>query len=239
MIKKRCGYTVWYTGKMPRGLLLFLLLALTPQPLLAVQVQFLAPSIQYEVLSLSGDPRTAREIYGTLNEYPIMYELRSDQAFLFTAQVAQVAVENPVPFALMVVEALPDDAGVREVARMPAPQDWLIEKDQELGVVWQLGTLVTQELPAGTYWIEVSTPSNQGQFQLRVGTEARSLSYSERWSRVLAVNNFLNRSVFTLISSSFVQVHLLVVACFGGVLLLRWKYLTRRRSATKRFFTSS
>jgi hypothetical protein len=195
----------------------FFLMAL---PAVAAEYFFLTPQVQYEVLSLGGDPTTEREYYGELMEYPVMYELVSASDFTLKAKLEQPVGTEPAPLSLLVVRVL-DNGRVERVMRQAGREtQWQERADRMLGVSWWGGEVYEEQLTAGTYRIEVSSPVNVGKYRLTVGDTLRPIGYMATWKRLLAVNDFLGRSTFSLITSYFVLAHLFAIAG----LWLGWRY---------------
>ncbi|MBY0310075.1 hypothetical protein K2Q16_02950 [Patescibacteria group bacterium] len=196
------------------------LLSLLAFPAMAAEYFFLKPQVQYEVLSLGSDPTTEREYYGELIEDPVMYELVSPETFTLSAHLEQPLGTEPAPLSLLVVRVL-EDGRVEKVVRQAARDTvWIERSDRLLGVSWWGGEPYQAELAAGTYRIEVSSPVNQGKYRLTVGDRERASGYVATWKRLLAVNDFLGRSIFSLMTSYFVLAHLFVLAG----LWLGWRY---------------
>lgn len=206
----------------------FLLLA---QSVAAADYFFLTPQVQYEVLSMGSDPKIEREYYGELKEYPVMYEIVSQSDFTLRALLEQPVGIEPIPLSLLVVRVL-ENGRVETVVRQAARDTvWLERKDQILGMNWWGGDVYESLLKAGTYRIEVSSPLNEGKYRLTVGDTERPIGYFATWKRLLAVNDFLDRSTFSLIASYFVLVHVVVAACLWTL----WRYCLpwwRRRQAS-------
>lgn len=186
--------------------------------------RFLVPTQAYEVLHLEGDPQVEQEYYGTLTGDPHMYELVAQDPLILTFTLDEKVNDAlpSLPLSYIVVEAL-SSGRVREIARLPADNNERTSlTDRMLGMNFTRVPVYRAELPAGTYRIEVSALDNSGSYRLTVGDILEQQGYFGAWQRVLSVNNFFGTSLLGLLSSVFIQIHILLI--FVGLLVWRFGY---------------
>lgn len=161
----------------------------------------------YDVVPIVLDEESQKVVLGSLDNFPIMYEVEVDATTTLSLRLQQLyrgGVE-PTSFALMVVRQNDEDGGVSEVARFyPESDDWIINKDSELGLTLLEGEIVSRKIGPGVYNVEVSTPENIGKFSLAFGKEIETVGYLERLAQVRTTQSFFGYSVFKMLSSSFI-----------------------------------
>jgi hypothetical protein len=153
---------------------------LVVSPVYAYELIVTKVSEPYEIVPLVSFPEEQQVYLGELENFPIMYEVESDQDFTLTLQLSQVYKNgiDPTLFSLMVVRKDDRGGGVTEVARMNTVfEDWFMRKERAYGMTFQDSPVIEQTVGPGTYRIEVSTPENLGKYQLTIGTEAEKLGY--------------------------------------------------------------
>jgi hypothetical protein len=200
----------------------------SPLAAIAASYSFEAPPSAYAVVALGSDVETRQEVYGRLMNEPILYEIIAVTPSTLTLTLSQYA-EVPTDLRLLVVRAL-EGGQVETVARMfPDRDDWLTAIDRGLGVRWYVAPTYTADLSPGTYRLEVSSPTNNPVvYQLQLGETDTDFSYRATWGRLLAVNEFLDRSIFALRHSYFVLAHVMI----GFLVLATSWYLWHRRHLT-------
>lgn len=192
----------------------------------AYELSVTSVSTPYEIIPIEGDPEVKQVYLGTLEDFPVMYEIRSAESFILSAQLMQQyqGGADPKELSLMIIRENDKGRGVTEVARLrPASTDWVMRQDSVYGMDFWDGPVVQQEVEAGTYRIEVSTPENLGQYILSIGDQDEPAGYFTTIGQVRTTHKFFGFSVVKLLASSYVYYPL-------GIFLLlfaiqrTWKY---------------
>lgn len=159
----------------------------------------------YEVVPVEAVPGAERLFLGTLEGYPIMYELIAEEPFTFTAEIAQAANRVQQPLTLLLVRQNDRGGGVREIARMTVlPESWTRQRDSQLGLSFTTSPRIEEDVSAGIYRIEVSTPENTGDFMLRLGNAPESVGYLDQLAAVRQVQQWFGYGVLSMLLSSLV-----------------------------------
>lgn len=186
---------------MRKLLVAFLLLAFAPLAF-AYNVQELTPERPYDPQTVTYDQDRQMVLLGSLNQFPIMYELTVERAVEFDLVLRQSTRNSaePVPFSLIVVKQQGDGKGVTEVGRMnPKSEDWTQVKDEDFGMYFRQSEPFKVVVEPGIYNIEVSTPENDGKYMLLLGTQELSVSYFETLGNIRQVQKFFGRSIFSML----------------------------------------
>jgi hypothetical protein len=207
----------------------FLILAVLIIPTLASA--FIASetdiSQPYEIVPIEVTMPEQISFLGTLSDFPVMYEIRSDEPFTFTAALAQPLKQELQPFSLLLIRRNDRGGGVTEVARQPfIPDDWTTKRDSLLGVSFLQSPTLTEEVGPGTYRLEVSTPDNQGQYMFTVGTEQAEVGYFDQLGYIRQTQVYFGYGFFSMLKSSFVYYPLGIVLLLLGI-FQTWRF-TRR-----------
>lgn len=144
------------------------------------------PETPYSIIPIQGDLYIEQNLLGDLNDFPDLYEFTSDVAFTFNSQIKQRDTNEPIPFGVLLVKVNDFNGGVSEISRQNLnPNDWSVNRSILLGMTFLEAPILEQELPAGTYRIEVSTPDNHtGDYMLAIGEESKS---GGLWARFKSV----------------------------------------------------
>lgn len=161
----------------------------------------------YDVLPVTLDSDTQKVYLGTLDNFPVMYEVEVDATTTLSLKLSQQysVPSKIIPFALMIVRKNDDGNGVTEIARFyPKSEDWVKEKDSELGLTFLVSKIISNKISSGTYNIEVSTPENIGKFSLFFGKADKSVGYFDRLKQVRTTQKFFGYSLFKILISSLI-----------------------------------
>ncbi len=181
-------------------------------------------STPYEIVPIDIEDLGQKVLLGSLEEFPVMYELKVSATTTLTTQLAQVYEGDsvPVPFSLLIVSQNPADGGVTEVARiMPQESEWLKEKDSVLGISFWESPIVNTEIGKGIYRLEVSTPNNQGKYSLMIGENTDNVGYLSRLQQIYTTQSFFDYYPFRLIYSSYIYYPLGIILLFYGFYRVR------------------
>ena len=195
----------------------FLLFSLAPVAL-AFNPISPEPTQPYEPIVLEGDAFIERELLGTLDNYPVMYELTTDVAMDLVIKILQRADENVQPMNLIVVRDNEGKGGVVEVARLNQTTDkWTQVENKTVAATFIQSRTMNLSIPPGTYRIEVSTPDNVGNYMLIVGDEPTSVNYFKTLGNIFETQRHFEYSIFRFFLSPYVYVPLLIILIIGGL----------------------
>lgn len=143
---------------------------------------------------------------GELKDFPIMYEFSIDETETINLSLRQIYKGNePVLLTLLMVRVEDNGRGVREIVRYsPQPAEWLKVKDPKLGLSFFDSEMVSKSLDAGTYRVEVSTPTNEAKFALVFGEADSSAGYFESIKQTMTTQKFFDYSFFKILTSSLI-----------------------------------
>jgi len=185
-------------------LTIFALLA-TPAFLQAYTVVTTDVSQPYEIVPIEVTPPAQQNYLGTLKDYPVMYEISSEESFNFRAQVSQLNNADPQPLSLLLIRKNDRGGGVAEVARVNVdPTQWVKRTDSKLGMSLLVSPLLSEQVEPGTYRIEVSSPDNIGTFLLTIGEEPLESDYFAELGAIRQTQSYFGLGSFSMLKSSYV-----------------------------------
>jgi len=129
-------------------------------------------------LTLTSDKKQI--FLGTLVGQPHLYVLTITETMPLALSLYRQADEvSPDTLSVMIVaDRFP--RGVEALARLRSSDTtWVRVRDTKTRVVSEQGQVYRTELDPGTYRIEISTPTNQGRYELRFGDEQKSTWWTE------------------------------------------------------------
>jgi hypothetical protein len=218
------------TMKYILGSLVFLVVGISPVS--AYELAITEVERPYDVVAVEEDEGVGHAFLGELKDFPVMYEVNTDESITFMAQVRQPYSQatDLVPFSLIVIRQNDDGRGVTEVVRQrPSADDWTVVEDSVFGMTFWESEKLSATIGPGIYRIEISTPENQGRYMLMIGESEQSSGYFETLANVRMTQNFFGVSIFKMLTSSYVYYPI-------GIFLLlfvihrTWKY---RNSITR------
>ena len=183
-------------------------------------------TLPYEITDIESDSGTEHIYLGELSDYPIMYQITSDESFDLSARIRQRYnnSEEPVAFSLIVIRENERGGGVTEVARLrPGDDGWTTVKDSVLGMTFLESDILSRSVEPGTYRIEISTPENIGRYMLTFGEAENLPGYFEMLGNIRTTQKFFGYSIFRMLTSSYVYYTLGVIFLFF-VIHRTWKY---------------
>lgn len=155
---------------------------------------------------------------GTLEEYPVMYEVTSEDSFVFEAQLWQWAGSEPEPLVMLLIRKNDRGGGVSEVTRMTIePAEWEYRKDSKLGMSFLVSPAIQEEVEAGTYRLEVSSPDNQARYLLQVGSESPEVGYFAELGAIRQTQAYFGQSIFSMLKSSYVYYPIGILLLLGAI----------------------
>jgi len=182
----------------------------------------------YEIVPVEAAMGTQQYILGTLTDYPIMYEIQTDEQAEFVAEVRQLANKVQQPLALLLVRVNDRGGGVQEIARMNAsPSEWARQRDQQIGLSFSHSPGMTEQLEPGRYRLEVSSPENTGTFLLAIGEEPTDMGYWDTLSTVRQAQAYFGYGPVSMLASSLVYRPLFAALFFFGLYKV-WQFRHRR-----------
>jgi hypothetical protein len=189
----------------------------------AYNPNFNKTTVPYDISVMNPNVEIKAEYLGELTGYPQMYEFAIGTDKNLVLKLKQLDNNTPIPFSLIVVRENNNKGGVSEVGRIKAVDaEWAKINDSVLGLTFLQGKEFNTNIGTGVYRVEVSTPDNFGKYLLEVGTEADDFGYFSTLGDIREIQKFFNKSIFSLIESSYYHYPL------GIVLIAILFYLTRR-----------
>lgn len=187
----------------------------------------------YEIVPIEANPPIQHNYLGTLADYPIMYELVSEEPFTFTAQVSQLAGAEAAPLSLLLIRENDRGGGVTEVVRMTEdPANWNRVRDPKLGMTLLTSPLISEEVEPGSYRIEVSSPDNVGQYLLTVGREATEPGYFAELEGIRTTQAYFGLGIFSMLKSSYVYYPIgILLLVFAIYKTWSYRHLLRRNDS--------
>lgn len=172
---------------------------------------------QYEVITIQN-PETEQLILGELQDAPEMFEIVSENPFTLSVEIRAVPERNSdaAPQLNGIIIKQKEVRGVEEIARLnAADSNWEIVTDKATGLKYQAGTYFNEQVDAGTYRIEISSPNNQGKYMLLVGTNTDDNGYGASLSDIKSVYQFYDLGTFRMFSSPYVHYPLGIIVLLG------------------------
>lgn len=167
-------------GIFPVRITLLIGLLVSPVFSLAMTVTEVSPDKVGEIYI--DETVTGEQIFlGSLQGIPHLYIVTFNEEVNVRLNLNSRAKDSDsFKFSIIVVrDLLP--RGVEAVTRLRADaEEWKIERDTYTRVQYRQGPVFSETLPAGTYRIEISNPTNIGQYELRFG-EVRKSTW---WNKV-------------------------------------------------------
>lgn len=212
----------------PRTLLLagIAICAFLPFGAQAHQAVFVHPS-QHDVTTIT-DVELSQGFYGELTDAPHTYTFTLEEPTTVFTEILVPDIDGATnDKSGLILESLPDDAGVREVKRLPAKEAaWESFYEWFAGDSYRRGPSYYDSLEPGTYLIEVSTPINHGKYVLVVGKREDSKGYVATIKDIAEVKAFFGKSKVSILQSPLVSVPLVLLI----VLLYFVFQIVRRRT---------
>lgn len=206
-----------------RFLLLCGLWLLTAGTVTAFTSEMVEPSAPYEPFIVSEPASAARVYLGELEGYPDMYEIASTEAFTLSLALATLPNSEPIP-ALSVIIVEVNESGVAEQARLPyVVGEWEAQRQSVTGLTLVAGPTYEEELPAGLYRIEISSPDNLGKYLLTLGNESAGAGYFAALGSIARTYEFAGKSSWGMIRALYVQIPFAILLV-GLLLAVTWRY---------------
>ncbi len=184
----------------------------------------------YEVFPIESALPIETGYLGTLDNYPVMYEVHSEEPFTFTAQLQQPASRPAEPLSLLLIRRNDRGGGVTEIARQTInPADWMRERDSLVGMTFLTADLLEVDVEPGTYRLEVSSPNNLAQYLLTVGDEEQDTGYVEQLGYIRQTQSYFGYGFFTMLRSSLVYYPIGILLLLGAI-FQTWRFASKRRS---------
>ncbi len=208
---------------------------------LAVSAEAFSPIVTeteepYEIITIENEPAKPAYYLGELQNYPVMYEVTSEESFLLNIKISQLMTSGELtPFSLITIRKNDRGGGVSEVGRLNFNREaWTVKKYPELGLsLWESESF-SRDVEPGTYRIEISTPKNEGKYLIEFGSGEDTEGYFASLAGVRTLQKFYGYSIVKMLTSSLVYYPLGIL--FVLFLLQRtWKY---RRFITKKHVVS-
>ena len=216
--------SVWYDGGMKLLQLSILFLCLGAIPAHAYNLTVTEVDEPFEIVEVGEYDEGSRLFLGELEQYPVMYEFTVSGEREFAAELRQQYSPEPIPFGLILIRENDNGRGVSEVIRLnPATEDWVQEKDRQLGMTFWRGPVMSQAIATGTYRLEVSTPDNESKYGLSIGLGESEAGYFATLGNIRTTQAFFGFSFLKILTSSYVYLPLGILALLFGI-QRTWKY---------------
>jgi hypothetical protein len=180
----------------------------------------------YEIVTVEKDFGPRHIYLGELNDYPVMYEITTEESFDLSVKIRQQYNNSgePLSLSLIIIKQNERGGGVTEVARLrPSKDSWVAVKDSVFGMTFWESETLSRTVEPGIYRIEISTPDNIGRYMLTVGDDEDLPGYFKTLANVHTTQKFFGHSIFRLISSSYVY-YMLGILFLLFVIRWTWKY---------------
>jgi len=162
---------------------------------------------------------------GELTGEPHLYVVTYNETNTLTLSLNAPVADEESPLSIMVVKDAPL-RGVEAVARLGARDvEWSTVTDARTRVTYRSGQQYQAELEAGTYRIEISTPLNEGKYELRFG-ESGSSSWWQEVRVMRELQRWYGTPWWQVISSPLIYVPLfafLIASLSGWFGYRRWR----------------
>jgi len=188
--------------------------------------------VPYEILPVNIEVAGQQYFLGELDGFPEMYEIVFEATT--TLSLAIRAVDDSGSDSLKLSGLIIRDKtvrGVEEIARLRADDAlWEEARDPVSALTYFAGSDFLEEVPPGTYRIEVSTPNNTGKYILVFGDSAISTPYGTTLGSVAATYDFYGVSKLGMIRSPLIFYPLGIIVLIG--LIVGTWHLQRKRKNT-------
>ena len=183
----------------------------------------------YEIVPIEVTMPDQISFLGTLNDFPVMYEISSDEPFTFTAALAQPTNQPTQPFSMLLIRRNDRGGGVTEIARMNyVEEEWATTRDSLLGISLSESIELEEDLDPGTYRLEVSSPDNQGQYLYTVVNDQQDVGYTDQLGYVRQTQSYFGYGFFTMLRSSLVYYPIGIILLLGGI-FQTWRIARKRQ----------
>ena len=185
----------------------------------------------YDIVTVDYQPNEPIQYLGELEEYPVMYEVTSEESFTLSVQLSQIKRgDEPIDFSLIAIRKNDRGGGVSEVGRQQFDASaWTVEKDPQTGLTFWRSPIFANEVEPGTYRVEVSTPKNQGRYLVQFGSGEDIDGYFQSLAGVRRTQQFFGYSIVNMLTSRLVYYPLgMLMLLF--IIQCAWRYRTLLRS---------
>ena len=207
---------------------MFVLALIWPLSTLA-QSNFLLFDIPYQVYDIP-EYTDGWWSYSELRDYPEMYGfvLTSTTTVQLRIDAIDHADESPSISGILVQDR--GQEGVSEIGRFLADDAaWDVFIDRRTRMMYRNGPEITRELGPGNYRVEVSSPSNEGRYVLKLGSsETPNSGYFESLREIRATQDFHGFGWSYMLRTSHVYVPILLFFMLIGIAGTYW-YARRQR----------
>ncbi len=205
------------------GSILVLLVLLTLPVMVAAQSRFLVFDVPYLVYDM---PEYADGLwyYSELENYPEMYGFILTSTTTVHLGIDAVDHTRRAPGISGILVEDREQEGVREVGRFLAGDAaWEIFTDRRTRMEYRSGPQITRELGPGSYRVEVSTPTNEGRYVLKLGpSETPNSGYTDSLREIRATQDFHGYGWLHMLRTSHVYVPILVHFILIGIAGTYW-----------------
>jgi hypothetical protein len=178
------------------------------------------PESQRTVFEL-GDPDSAHEYFGTLDDFPHTYTFIVPTAGEHTIRISVPDIpEQKQDVSVILVES--KKRGVTEVGRTsPKDASWESKRSVLYAESFKEGGTLTTLLNPGQYILEVSAPNNDGKYRLLWGDGSTERSYFGNVRALFEVKRFLQHSYMSVFLSPLIFIPALLILSSIGLFVYR------------------
>lgn len=160
------------------------------------------------------EPTIQHAYYGELHDFPHSYKVITDKPLVLSLEILEPNIKRAHQNmnGIIVREV---ERGVEEVARLQAHSaEWETSFDAKTGDSYRHGGSFNQEIPPGTYYIEVSNGDNAGNYVLQVGTEVdpQEVGLLSTMKDIYKIKRFFGKPFFMVLQSPYYYVPALLIA---------------------------
>jgi hypothetical protein len=174
-------------------------------------------------------PEHEQIYFGDLSGFPHTYEIRSLKPFDLYLEIRIPDIEDLPDNVSGIIVREKEFGGVEEIARLRASDAaWNRLYEEDTNDWYRVGGVFEEQVSAGVYRIEFSTPDNIEKYVFTIGRgEPREpLGYFEKVQRLFALKVFFEKSVFSTLTSSLVYIPTIVLV----LIIIATVFVRRRRS---------
>lgn len=202
---------------------------LTLPVMTSAQSTFLVFDIPYLVFDIP-EYTDGLWFYSELDNYPEMYGFVLTSTTTVQLGIDAVDHTRRAPSISGILVEDREQEGVREVGRFLAGEaSWDVFTDRRTQMEYRSGPSLIRDLGPGSYRVEVSTPTNEGRYVLKLGpAETPNSGYVDSLREIRAVQDFHGFGWLHMFRTSHVYLPFLIVFIFIGIAGTYW-YARRQR----------
>ncbi len=197
--------------------------------LVAAQVSFVAVERPYDSYQLLDDIPRQQTLYGDLQGFPELFQFTVTATTTIPITLRAIDADEHGPLFSLILVRDESQRGVREISRLAARETtWDTYRDSRTRMLYLAAPTLAPTLVPGTYRLEVSTPDNEGRYQLVFGDDPPRLGYVATWRTIRAIHDFHGYGPPHMLRTSHALLPLLTLLIIVGI-FGTWRYARRQR----------